>query len=154
VSTGLAETTGLRASSRSVRGCLQQDVRIDDGRHILVTDEPERCGGGDAGPAPHELFAAALASCVSTTVQMYAQARGWEIGDVRVDVDYDHCSTPGRFSIVLHLDPSLPRDDVEQLTRVAETCPLRRAIEGGIVFDERVVLDSPRGRRGWPLGAA
>jgi len=35
MSTGIAETTGLRASARSVRGCLQQDVRIDDGRHIL-----------------------------------------------------------------------------------------------------------------------
>ena len=32
-------------------------------------------------------------------------------------------------------------------TKVAASCPVRRAIESGIVFDERVVLDQP------PLGA-
>lgn len=103
-------------------------------------------GGGDTGPAPHELFPAALASCISTTIAMYAHSRGWEIGDVRVDVDYDHRSTPRRFAIELRLDPSLPDDRVERLMKVAASCPVRRAIESGIVFDERVVLEqSPLG---------
>ena len=63
----------------------------------------------------------------------------WEIGDVRVDVDYDHRSTPRRFTIVLQLDPSIPPERVERLVKVAESCPVRRAIESGIEFDERVV---------------
>jgi putative redox protein len=118
---------------------------IDGGRHTLFTDEPEHLGGEDTGPAPHELFPAALASCVATTVQMYARARSWEIGDVRVDVDYDHRSTPRRFTIALHLDRSLTRERAERLAKVAEGCPVRRAIESGIVFEERVVLDGKRG---------
>lgn len=76
---------------------------------------------------------------------MYARTRDWEIGGVRVDVDYDHRSTPRRFAIELHLDPSLPEDRVARLAKVAASCPVRRAI--GIVFDERVVLDQA------PLGA-
>ena len=116
---------------------------IDGGRHVIVTDEPVQLGGGDTAPAPHELFPAALASCISTTIAMYAHSRGWEIGDVRVDVDYDHRSTPRRFAIELHLDPSLPEDRVTRLAKVAASCPVRRAIESGIVFDERVVLDQP-----------
>ena len=139
------ETSGLRASARSVDGSLRQEVWIDGGRHILVTDEPEQLGGGDAGPAPHELLPAALASCISTTVLMYARTRGWEIGDVRVDVDYDHRSTPRRFAIALHLDPALSEERVQRLTKVARSCPVRRAIESGIVFDERVLLDSLHG---------
>jgi putative redox protein len=129
----------LRASARSEPGSLRQEVTIDGRRHVLVTDEPEHLGGGDSGPAPHELFPAALASCISTTVVMYARARGWEIGRVRVDVDYDHRSTPRRFTIALHLDPSIPPDRVERLVKVAESCPVRRAIESGIEFDEHVV---------------
>jgi len=78
---------------------------------------------------------------------MYAGTRGWDIGDVRVDVDYDHRSTPRRFAIELHLDPALPADRVMRLEKVAASCPVRRAIESGIVFEERVVLDQP------PLGA-
>jgi putative redox protein len=137
---------GLRASARSADGSLRQEVSIDDGRHVIFTDEPVHVGGGDTSPAPHELFPAALAACISTTISIYARSRGWEIGDVRVDVDYDHRSTPRRFAIELHLDPSLPEDRVARLAKVAAGCPVRRAIESGIVFDERVVLDQP------PLG--
>ena len=143
VSADAHATARLRASARSADGSLRQEVSIDGGRHVIVTDEPEQLGGGDTGPAPHELFPAALASCVSTTIAMYARSHGWEIGDVRVDVDYDHRLTPRRFAIELHLDPSLPDDQVMRLTKVAASCPVRRAIESGIVFDERVVLDRP-----------
>lgn len=143
VSTDAHATVGLRASARSVDRSLRQEVSIDGGRHVIVTDEPVRLGGGDTAPAPHELFPAALASCISTTIATYAHSRGWEIGDVRVDVDYDHRSTPRRFAIELHLDPSLPEDRVARLAKVAASCPVRRAIESGIVFDERVVLDQP-----------
>jgi putative redox protein len=139
---GAAHDERLRASARSRGGSLCQVVVIDDGRHLLVTDEPLQLGGGDEGPAPHELFPAALASCIATTVQMYARARDWEIGDVRVDVAYDHRSTPRRFTTELHLDRSLPPDRAERLAKVAEGCPVRRAIESGIVFEERVVLDT------------
>lgn len=151
MSTKTDETGGLRASARSVGGSLRQEVWIDGGRHILLTDEPERLGGADAGPAPHELFPAALASCISTTILMYARTRGWEIGDVRVDVDYDHRSTPRRFAIAVHLDPSLAQDRLKRLTKVAEGCPVRRAIESGIVFEERMLLDQAPGAGPSPI---
>lgn len=140
--TEVVETSGLRASARSLRGSLRQEVVIDGGRHVLVTDEPEKLGGADAGPAPHELLPAALASCVATTVQMYARARAWDIGEVRVDVDYDHRSTPRRFTVGLHLDPGLSRERMERLARAAASCPVRRAIESGIVFEEQIFLDA------------
>ena len=70
---------------------------------------------------------------------MYAHARNWEIGPVRVDVDYDHRSTPRRFTVALHLDPSITPDRLERLIKVAESCPVRRAIESGIEFNEHVV---------------
>ena len=136
----IAEKPGhLRASARSEPGSLRQVVEIDGGRHVLTTDEPEHLGGDDSGPAPHELLPAALASCIATTITMYARARSWEIGSVQVDVDYDHRSTPRRFTVGLHLDPSIPPERVERLIKVAESCPVRRAIEVGIEFDERLV---------------
>ena len=133
----------LRASACAEPGSLRQRVTIDGGRHVLTTDEPEHLGGCDSGPAPHELFPAALASCISTTIVMYARARSWEIGPVQVDVDYDHRSTPRRFTIALHLDPSIPPEREERLVKVAESCPVRRAIESGIEFDEHLVGDAP-----------
>ncbi len=135
----------LTATARSLHGTLRQEVQIDGGRHWLFTDEPERLGGEDSGPAPHELFPAALAACVSTTLVMYARTKGWELGDVSVAVDYDHQSTPRRFDVSVQLGGALTDDQLRRLEKVAASCPVRRAIEVGIEFHETVA------RRGRPL---
>jgi putative redox protein len=127
----------LTATARAIPGTLRQEVVID-GKHRLITDEPERLGGDGSGPAPHELFPAALASCVATTIVMYARTKGWDIGDVNVAVDYDNRSTPRRFEIAIELGGELDNVQLRRLERVAEACPLRRSIEAGIEFAETI----------------
>jgi putative redox protein len=127
----------LCATARSIPGTLRQEVVID-GQHRLITDEPVRVGGEGSGPSPHELFPAALAACISTTLVMYARTKGWELGEVTVEVDYDHRSTPRRFEIAVRLGGDLDDAQLERLERVARSCPLRRAIEAGIEFAETV----------------
>src|SRR6266540_1983221 len=123
----------LTATARSIPGTLRQEVVID-GQHRLITDEPERVGGDGSGPAPHELFPAALAACISTTLVMYARTKCWDLGEVSVEVDYNNHSTPRRFEIAIRLDGNLSAAQVERLERVARSCPLRRSIETGIEF--------------------
>jgi putative redox protein len=127
----------LTATARSIPGTLRQEVVID-GSHRLITDEPESVGGEGSAPAPHELFPAALASCISTTLVMYARTKDWDLGAVSVDVDYDHRSTPRRFEIAIRLTGELSNEQLERLEKVAAACPVRRAIEAGIEFDERI----------------
>ncbi|HXD55128.1 MAG TPA: OsmC family protein [Solirubrobacteraceae bacterium] len=126
----------MTASSTPSGAGLAQQVVVN-GRHTILTDEPERLGGLDAGPTPHELLPAALASCVATMVAMYARNRGWEIGEPSVRVDYDPASTPRRAVVELQLPPGLSPDQRARLERVASTCPLRRALEAGFEFEER-----------------
>jgi uncharacterized OsmC-like protein len=83
----------MTATARRVGNTLKHEVDVN-GRHVIVTDEPERLGGTDKGPAPHELLAAMLASCVATMIAIYAQNRGWDVGEIVVDVDYDTDSVP------------------------------------------------------------
>ena len=128
------------ASAHSVNGTLRHEIDVN-GRHTITTDEPESLGGTDAGPAPHELLAATLASCVSTMIVLYAQRKEWDLGDVRVDVEYDADVTPRRVEVAVHLPDGLTTDQTERLTRVADTCPVRRALEAGFVFDERIEHD-------------
>ncbi|MGH3135940.1 MAG: OsmC family protein [Gaiellaceae bacterium] len=127
----------LTARARSIPGTLRQEVVID-GQHRLITDEPEHVGGDGSGPAPHELFPAALAACVSTTLVMYARTKGWELGEVVVEVDYNHRSIPRRFEIAIQLSGKLSDAQLERLRKVASSCPLRRSIETGIEFVESI----------------
>src|SRR5436190_19465600 len=95
-----SDPMSLTATACSIPGTLRQEVVID-GQHRLITDEPQRLGGDGSGPAPHELFPAALAACVSTTLVMYARTKAWELGSVTVEVDYNNRSTPRRFELVI-----------------------------------------------------
>jgi putative redox protein len=135
----------LSATARSIAGTLRQEIVID-GKHRLITDEPERVGGEGSAPSPHELFPAALAACVATTLVMYARTKEWDLGDVRVDVDYDHHSTPRLFEVDVRLAGELSDLQLERLEKVAAACPLRRSIESGIEFVERMELrrEAPR----------
>jgi putative redox protein len=127
----------LFATARSIPGTLRQDVAID-GRHHLITDEPERLGGDGSGPAPHELLPAALAACISTTLVMYARTKSWQLDDVNVAVDYDNRATPRKFEIEVSLSGDLSDEQLERLELVARSCPLRRSIEVGAEFEETI----------------
>ena len=131
----------MTATARPLGEGLTYEVDVN-GRHTILTDEPERLGGSDEGPAPHELLPAMLASCVATMIAMYAQNRGWQLGDTSVNVRYDPESVPRQVEVELHLPSALTHEQRRRLERVAATCPARRALETGFTFEERVVSDA------------
>ena len=126
------------ASAHSIDGTLRHEIDVN-GRHTIITDEPDRLGGTDTAPTPHELLAATLAACISTMLVLYAKPRDLDLGDLRVEVDYDADTTPRRVEITIHLPDHLTDDQVKRLEKVAETCPVRRALEAGFTFSERLV---------------
>jgi putative redox protein len=128
----------MTATARRSGDGLRHEVDVN-GRHVIVTDEPTSLGGSDEGPAPHELLPAALAACVSTMIALYASKRGWDLGEVLVDVAYDPDAVPRRFEVSLHLPDGLSAEQVKRLQRVADSCPVRRALESGCTFEERIL---------------
>ena len=128
----------LTATSRSIPGTLRQEILID-GKHRLITDEPVEVGGEGSAPAPHELLPAALASCVSTTLVMYARRKGWDLGEVSVEVGYDHRATPRRADITIAIGADLSAEQLQLLEKVAAACPVRRSIETEFQFNEHIV---------------
>src|ERR671924_2207144 len=105
----------MRAIARRENGTLKHDVEIR--RHLVVADEPTESGGADEGPSPQELLAASLASCSAITMEMYARRKGWDIGDVQVDVDYEPAQrgSPTRFRMRVRLPKELPEEQREKL---------------------------------------
>jgi putative redox protein len=62
---------------------LQNHVEFPDGQTI-TTDEPRDLGGSGAGPDPYSLILAALGSCISMTVTLYAKRKQWPLEQVIV----------------------------------------------------------------------
>jgi putative redox protein len=128
----------MRATSRRVDGLLEQRVEIRG--HRLTADEPRDHGGEDSGPSPQELLAASLASCTAITMEMYAQRKGWEVGDVSVNVSYEPAQrgSPTRFRMNVEFPKELPEEQRERLMQIGAKCPVHRALEGEVMFDETV----------------
>jgi putative redox protein len=110
--------------------------------HTLTTDEPRENGGEDTGPNPQELLAASLASCSAITMELYARRKGWDIGDVAIDVDYEPAQrgSPTRFFLRIQLPKELPEEQRERLVQIVAKCPVHRALEGEVMFEESVEL--------------
>lgn len=106
------------------------------GRHLVVADEPAEVGGGDTGPTPMELVAAALAGCVSITLRMVAQRKGWPLEGVDAEVEIVKEPVEGArprdaFQVAVTLRGPLDDAMRAELTRIASRCPVHRALAHG-----------------------
>jgi putative redox protein len=136
--TAASELTRMKASARRDGGTLRHTVQVRD--HQLTVDEPLEIGGEDTGPDPLELLAVSLASCTAITMEMYATRKGWDVGHVEVDVEYSPAERgcPTKFDLVMRLPDDVPEEQVERLRVIAAKCPVHRALDGEVMFQERI----------------
>jgi putative redox protein len=127
----------MRATAQRVQS-YRHIVKVRE--HRMGVDEPQETGGDDTGPSPQELLAASLASCTAVTMEMYATRKGWDVGDLEVVCEYSAAERgcPTRFSLVLRFPPELTDEQVAKLKIIAAKCPVHRALDGEVMFDERV----------------
>ena len=118
----------VRATARRRQG-FTHDVAIQGG-HRLVIDEPEVAGGANEGPSPTRTVAAALAACTAITVEMYAARKGWDVGDLQVEVEMEYGDTavPKSFDVIVQVPAALSDEQLERLQVIASKCPVHRLL--------------------------
>jgi putative redox protein len=111
----------------------EHEVEIRE--HRLIVDEPKETGGGDQGPTPTELLAASLASCTAITIEMYANRKEWDLGDVEVTTDFTEATadTSARFKVEIKSPAELTDEQRDRILTIAHKCPVHRALMGADV---------------------
>ena len=128
-----------------VRGAADGFVQeVTAGAHHLRSDEPPAFGGTDSGPTPYDLLLAALGSCTSMTVAMYARRKGWPLERVTVRLRHSRvhaedcaaCETQDAKLTVIDreivLDGSLGDDQRARLLAIANRCPVHLTLTSKI----------------------
>jgi putative redox protein len=139
--TQAAPPEGTVTVTESGTGTYTQSITA--GSHRLVADEPVPIGD-DKGPNPYDLLLAALGSCTSMTVRMYADRKGWQLDRVQVRLrhkrihaqDCADCETKAGW--VSHIDREielggdLDDDQRQQLLHIAERCPVHQTLKSEV----------------------
>ena len=134
------DTPSVLTVSENGLGCYQQTV--SNGRHTLIADEPQAMGGDDAGPAPFDLLLAALGSCTSITLRMYAQRKNLALTHVSVALSHEKIDVGGnkvdRIERNITLIGDLSVEQRERLLEIANKCPMYRTLQSDITIDSRL----------------
>jgi putative redox protein len=101
-------------------------------RHVLRSDEPPAAGGADAGPTPVELLLSGLGACTATTLRMYAERKGWELGEIHVEVRLVEEGGAQRIERRIRFGAALADEQRRRLLEIAEKTPVTRMVREGV----------------------
>ncbi len=114
---------------------------VNVGGHRISADEPESLGGNDFGPSPYGFVSAGLAACTAMTLRLYADRKGWDLGNVAVHVSHSNvhiadcssCEASGskidKFDRMIEFSHELSGAQKQKLLEIADRCPVHRTLE-------------------------
>lgn len=127
---------------------LRNEVRYGEG-HTFITDEPIAAGGEDDGPDPYTLILAALGSCISMTVNLYARRKQWPLETVTVRLrqnrihakDCEQCAQDKegyihRIERAVSFTGPLNEEQLARLQEIAHKCPVHKTLSSEIVITD------------------
>ena len=126
-------------------GHLKTELTHGPSGAVLPTAAPVDNQGDGSSFSPTDLVAAALASCMVTTMAIVAERHGIDLAGVTFRIEKHMTETPpraiARLPAEIHMPAALSPEDRQRLERAAQTCPVHRSLLPEIEKDVRFVYD-------------
>lgn len=111
--------------------------------HFAVIDEPVDLGGDDNAPTPVEYLLTAIGGCVSITLRMYSERKGWNIGEITVKVSQkEELTTEGvKKSLVeeISFEKEITEEQRIKLLEIAGKCPVAKMVKGETPIATKII---------------
>jgi len=95
------------------------------GKHTVSIDMPSLMGGKDRGPAPSELFIAALGSSIGGAVADYCHRLNFDTRNMTVDITFNTLEKPARLAnlrATIHLPHCVCTGHEQAILQLTEQC--------------------------------
>lgn len=109
--------------------------------NVVIADEPLESGGKDLGFSPTELLASSLAACTSATLRIYADSKGWDLQEVKLEIDLER-DEEGNKTVInrkMQLIGNLDEKQYERLFKVANACPVHKILTNPIEINTEIL---------------
>lgn len=107
--------------------------------NMIIADEPLDKGGGDTGLSPKELLTAVLSACTSATLRMYADRKGWDLQEVKLETEMTEADNRSLFTRKLEFVGNLDKEQKERLLTIANSCPVHKILTSPIEIKTEVI---------------
>jgi putative redox protein len=116
---------------------LTRNVFSDN--HFWLADEPIELGGENLGPDPYEHLLAALGTCTSITLRLYANHKHWPLDDVIVELSHhrQHGKEHPQIELIerkITLKGNLSEEQKLRLLAIADRCPVHKTLQNNLVI--------------------
>ncbi len=120
-------------------------------KHTLITDEPEESGGDGLAVNPIELLLGAEGSCTISVLTMFAKRMKYDLQGVEINLTHKRVRVEEIQDSGIEVDNergyvhkieknikfigNLDEDQIEELRRVSQRCPVHNIIEKRTYFE-------------------
>ena len=113
-------------------------TRLGIRNHQVLCDEEPLYEGHDQAPDPYDYVIAGVGGCTAISLRLFAQKKGWDIGDIDIVLTYDFVDGKDIVKKEISFTGSLTDEQRKVLLRVAH-CGTEKMLEGGMTFINTIV---------------
>ena len=120
-------------ANATVTGASGYAQEISTAGHVVTSDEPQRRGGTNTGPAPFDLMLGSLGACTAITLRMYADRKEWTLGEITVALRLlKEGDEPPRIERKIGVSEAIDAEQQAKLLEIADKTPVTKMLAAGV----------------------